>query len=268
MSGAVAMTVKSLGVVSNPSQRAADIGAIIAVAHRDGPPAPASPALTTPEPLPVPASLPDPLPVPPPLELLPPLELPPFPEPAPLELLPAIAEPLLLEPTIGLPLLEPVMVAIPVSIPVPVPVPVPVPEFVGSMVPDDDPPPPPVFGPLLFDEHAAITATIGITTHANVDETLPDMVNRIATFPLTPVYKPILLAQERPPDPATDLRGSIDRNRLIDKVSRARRNHLIAKKESTVAGGRTSNEPPVTESIQLGDHSKNKCKAAGNAGWR
>jgi hypothetical protein len=175
------MTVKSLGVVSNPSQRAADVGAIIAVAHSEGPPAPASPALTAPEPLPVPASLPEPLPAPPLLELLPPLELPET--PAPLELLPATsAEPLLLEPTTGLPLLEPVMVAIPVPVLLPVPVPVSIGTF-----PEDDPPPPPLFGPVLVDEHAAITATIGITTHANADEPLPNLVNRIATFPLTPM---------------------------------------------------------------------------------
>jgi hypothetical protein len=175
------IAVKSLGMVSNPSQIVAEIGAILACAHKDGPPLPASPP--PPPAVPAPASV---SPVPVTVEVLVPPEL------AALELPPAVVPPAeLLAPELGATELPPALELGAVDVPVPVPVPVDAaaPVFVSALPVDEgaalveDEALPTLFvlapGTLLSDEHAAMAATIGTAKHPNTDGTWKDLVNRI-----------------------------------------------------------------------------------------
>jgi hypothetical protein len=178
------IAVKSLGMVSNPSQIVAEIGGILALSHKEGPPLPASPP--PPPPTPVPASVaPVPVPVPFPVEVL-------TPEVEALELPPPVAPPAeLLAPELGATELPAALELGEVDAPVPVPVDTtPPPVFVlppplvdaGAALVDDEPLPSfVVFAPgtLLSEEHAAIAATIGTAKHPNTDGTWKDLVNRI-----------------------------------------------------------------------------------------
>jgi hypothetical protein len=174
------IAVKSLGMVSNPSQIVAEIGGILALSHKEGPPWPASPVPPPPA-MPAPASV---SPVPVPVEVLVPPAL------AALELPPPVVPPAeLLAPELVATELPPALELGAVDVAEPVPVDAAAPVFVtvppvdeaAALVEDEALP---VFvvlapGTLLSDEHAAMAATIGTAKHPNTHGTWKDLVNRI-----------------------------------------------------------------------------------------